>query len=385
VNDVPDALRRPRAPLVVMTRAAALSLLFAALGAVQTDRPQHSAAIATIDSLLAATYPASGPGAAVLVARGGRVLLRKGYGLANVERGVAVAPETVFRIASVTKVFAATAVLMLTDEGRIALDSPAATYLPDYPAAGRGITVRHLLSHSAGLPEYLDRPDVFAFVGQERPVLDLVASFRDRPPVFAPGERDAYSNSNYILLGASLEHVAGVGFGELVRTRIFEPLGMRSTACVAPLAGVAGLAEAYEPERTGAGQPDWSRLVVARPYTMSALHAAGGCVSSLDDLFRFHEALLGGRLLRAETLAYSLAPVRLTGGREGGTSNAGWQLDRVAGRRAVMKGGSLPGVCTWLLTMPDDSLAIVLLTNRSAGQPRCGMLAVRLAGIAVGQ
>jgi CubicO group peptidase (beta-lactamase class C family) len=117
---------------------------------------------------------------------------------------------------------------------------------------------------------------------------------------------------------------------------------------------------------------------------MSALHAAGGCISSVDDLLRFHEALLGGRLLRAETLAHSVSPVRLAGGREGGTSNAGWQLDRVAGRRAVMKGGSLPGVCTWLLTMPDDSLAIVLLTNRTAGQPRCGMLAVRLAGIAIG-
>jgi D-alanyl-D-alanine carboxypeptidase len=365
------------------SRLAALLALALALGA-RGGQAQDSAAVArAIDSILAASYPANGPGAAVLVTRGGRVLLRKGYGLANVERGTAVTPETVFRIASVTKVFAATAALLLADQGRIALDSPVTTYLPDYPAAGRGITVRHLLSHTAGLPEYLDRPDVFAFVGQERPVQDLVASFRDRPAVFAPGERDAYSNSGYILLGAILERVSGIGFGELVRTRIFAPLGMRSTACAAPLAGVAGLAEAYEPERTAGGPPDWNRLVVARPYTMSALHAAGGCVSTVDDLFRFEDALIGGRLLRAETLAHSLAPVRLAGGREGGTSNGGWQLDRVAGRRAAMKGGALPGVCTWLLAVPDDSLAVVLLTNRSAGQPRCGMLAVQAAGIAI--
>jgi len=375
----------PRGIRVSDRRWAALLALALALG-VRSGHAQDSAAVATaIDHALTEAYSANGPGAAILVSRAGRVILRKGYGLANVERDTAVTPETVFRIASVTKVFAATAALMLADQGRIALDSPVTTYLPDYPAAGRGITVRHLLSHTAGLPEYLDRPDVFAFVGQERPVQDLVASFRDRPAVFAPGERDAYSNSNYILLGAILERVSGVGFGELVRTRIFGPLGMRSTACAAPLAGVAGLAEAYEPERTTAGQPDWNRLVVARPYAMSALHAAGGCVSSVDDLFRFEVALIGGRLLRAETLAHSLAPVRLAGGREGGTSNGGWQLDRVAGRRAVMKGGSLPGVCTWLLAMPDDSLAVVLLTNRSAGQPRCGMLAVRLAGIAIGR
>jgi D-alanyl-D-alanine carboxypeptidase len=165
-----------------LTAALALALAFAPRGA----QAQDSAAVATaIDRTLTEAYPANGPGAAILVARGGRVLLRKGYGLANVERGTAVTPETVFRIASVTKVFTATAVLMLADQGRIALDSPVTTYLPDYPAAGRGITVRHLLSHSAGLPEYLDRPDVFAFVGQERPVQDLVASFRDRPAVFA--------------------------------------------------------------------------------------------------------------------------------------------------------------------------------------------------------
>lgn len=376
---------RPDPRRVVWDAGRTLLIATVVAVAVRTARAQDSAAAArTIDSILAATYAPGGPGAAFLLTRGGRAILRRGYGLANVERGTAVTPETVFRIASIAKVFASTAALMLADEGRLALDSPVNAYLSDYPATGRRITIRHLLSHTAGLPEYLDRPDVFAFVGQERPVEDLVASFRDRPPAFAPGEREAYGNSGYILLGAILERVSGLGFGELVRTRIFAPLGMRSTACAAPLAGVVGLAEGYEPQRVGGGEPDWSRLVVARPFTMSALHAAGGCVSTLDDLSRFTEALLGGRLLRSETLGRSLEPVRLAGGRLGGTSNGGWQLDPVAGRRAAMKGGALPGVCTWLLMMPDDDLVIIFLTNRTAGQPRCGMLAVRLAGIAIG-
>ena len=366
--------------------AAALPVaLILAPAACRGQRPDRAGIVAAMDRTLSEAYPANGPGAAILVSRGGNVLLRKGYGLANVERGTPVTPETVFRIASVTKTFTATAVLMLADQGRLALDSPVTAYLPSAPSSWRGITVRHLLSHSSGLAEYLDRPDFRDFVGGERTLEELIGSFRERPASFSPGERDTYSNSNYILLGAIIERVTGTAFAAFVGASIFDPLGMRSTACNAPLSGVSGLAEGYEPSRSAGGEPDWSRLVVARPYTLSSIYAAGGCVSTVDDISRFHDALLGGRLLRAETLAHSFAPVQLAGGRLGGTSYGGWQLDRINGRGAAMKGGSMPGTCTWFVTVPDEGLAVILLTNRSPGQPRCGGLTVRLAGIAAGR
>jgi CubicO group peptidase (beta-lactamase class C family) len=231
---------------------------------------------------------------------------------------------------------------------------------------------------------YLDRPDSMQWARNEYTVQQLIDSFKDRPASFAPGEKSVYSNSNYILLGAIIENVSGLSYGEFLKRRIFDPLGMKSTFCDGSLAGVPRLASAYEPAGIAAGQPDWNRLVVARPYTMTALYAAGGCLSSLEDLAKFNDALRKGTLLSREVLVRSYQPVALNNGALASTSYGGWQLDRINGRRAAMRGGALPGVCTWLLTMPDEDVTVILLTNRTPGQPRCGMLAVRLAGMALG-
>jgi CubicO group peptidase (beta-lactamase class C family) len=354
------------------------------LTACAGESPSTASVESEIDRILSEEYPASQPGASFLVAKAGDVILKKGYGLADIERGTTVTPGTVFRIASLTKMFTSTAILMLAEQGRLGLDDPLTRHLPDYPASGQGVAIHHLLTHASGLAEYLDRPDFMEWVGSERTVMELIDSFKDRPSSFGPGERDAYSNSNYILLGAIIEQVSGLSFAEFVRASIFDPLGMRSTSCGGPLRGIAGLAEAYEPALTAADEPDWTRPVVARPYTMSALYAAGGCVSSVEDLFVFHEALLRGRLLSQVFLAQSFVPVELRDGSAGGTAYGGWQLDRIDGHRAAMKGGSMPGACTWFLMVPDDSLAVILLSNRTPGRPRCGMLTVRLAGIALG-
>jgi CubicO group peptidase (beta-lactamase class C family) len=313
--------------------------------------------------------------------RAGEVLLAKGYGLADVEQDLPVTPATVFRLASITKVFTSTAVLMLADRGMLDLDDAVIDLLPEYPSFGRAMTVQHLMAHTAGLPEYLDRADFAEFIRRDYTAEQLIDSFRDRPRRFAPGERDAYSNANYLLLGAIIERVSGLSYAEFLRINVFDPLSMGGTACNAALTGRSQLAEAYEPMRNADGEPDWTRFVVARPYTMSSLYSAGGCVSSAEDLSAFHDALFGGRLLSEARLAHSLEPVRLAGGEVGSTANGGWQVARIGGHAAVMKGGSMPGVCTWYLAVPDEALAIILLSNRTPGQPRCGRLTVRLAGI----
>jgi len=350
-------------------------------GAAANDPRQ---AAARIDSLLSQEYPAGEPGAAVLVSRAGAVILKKSYGLADIERKVPVTSETVFRIASVTKMFTATAALMLAEKNQLTLDDAAAKILPASPAAWRQITVRHLLSHTSGLADYLDRPDSMAWARSEYTVQDLVDAVKARPPIFAPGERSVYNNSGYILLGAIIEKLSGVTFSQFVETNLFRPLGMTSTSCGGTLKDVPRLATAYEPARTADDQLDWSRLLVARPYTMSALYTAGGCLSSLEDLARFHEGLRSGRLVGRASLAESYEAVRLNGGTTGTTSRGGWQIDNVQGRRALMRSGALPGACTSFLVMPDEDIAVILLTNRTPGKPRCGMLAVQIAGIAVG-
>jgi CubicO group peptidase (beta-lactamase class C family) len=341
-------------------------------------------AASSIDSLLSQEYPAGEPGAAVLVSRGGTAILKRGYGLANTERKVPVTPETVFRLASVTKMFTGTAILMLAERNQLALDDPVAKILPASPASGP-ITVRHLLSHTAGLADYLDRPDSMAWARNEHTVQDLVDAFKNKRASFEPGQKTAYSNSNYVLLGAIIEKVSGLSFGQFVKTNLFEPLGMTSTSCEGRFDDIPGLATAYEPARTPDDQPDWSRLLVARPYTMSALYTAGGCVSSVEDLARFHEGVFRGRVIGRRALSENFEPARLNSGSAGTMSLGGWQLDTIQGRRAAMRGGALPGVCTWFLMMPDEDVVVILLSNRTPGKPRCGMLAVQIAGIAAGE
>jgi len=370
----------------VLGLAVAAPLVLACGGAAARGNAQGglSPVAARIHRLLVESYPPNEPGAAVFVSKAGTVILEKGYGLADTERKVPVSPETVFRLASVTKMFTATAVLMLAEKKQIALDDAVVKSLPASPASWQQITVRHLLSHTSGLADYLDRPNSMEWARNEYTVQELIDAFKDRPASFAPGEKNVYSNSNYVLLGAIIERLSGVTFGQFVETNLFRPLGMTSTSCGGTLKDVPRLATAYEPARTADDQLDWSRLLVARPYTMSAVYTAGGCLSSLEDLARFHEGLRTGKLVGRAPLAESYEPVRLNNGSSGTMSRGGWQIDKVQGRRALMRLGALPGACTSFLIMPDEDIVVILLSNRTPGKPRCGMLSVQIAGIAVG-
>jgi len=376
-----DTRRIGTARMPGMVPAGLILLIVGGMFACGIGQASRSQVAERIDGLLSDEYPSDKPGAAVLAARGGSIILKKGFGLADIERKTPATSATVFRLASVTKMIAGMAVLTLAGKGQLALNDPVTKFLPDSPAAWSHITVRHLLSHTAGLPDYLDRPDSMAWARSEHTVTDLIDAFRGKAASFAPGDKAVYSNSNYILLGAILEKVSGVSFGRFVKANIFEPLGMTSTSCEGRFDGIPGLAAAYEPARAPDGQLDWSRLLVARPYTMSALYTAGACVSSIEDLARFHEGLAGGKVVEERALAESFEPARLANGSADAMAAGGWQLDRIAGHRAVMHGGALPGVCTWFLMMPDEDILVILLSNRTPGKPRCGMLAVEIARI----
>ena len=234
---------RPTLP-IGFTAVAALSiaallgllLVWTLLPPADTEDQQLAA---HIDHLLTTTFQASEPGAAVIVVRNGQVLLRKGYGLANLELGVPVAPEMVFRLGSITKQFTAVAVLMLVDQGSVSLDDDITTFLPDYPTHGHTITIKQLLTHTSGIPSYTDLPELPSLWRNDLTLDELIALFKDQPLDFAPGAQWAYSNSGYVLLGAVIEKVSGMGYGEFVQQRIFTPLGMThssydSTAQIVP-------------------------------------------------------------------------------------------------------------------------------------------------------
>jgi CubicO group peptidase (beta-lactamase class C family) len=218
-------------PSNLITTIAALAILVTMVTLptatfAQSTGQDDEALAGQLDQRLSDLFKPDAPGAAVLVVRGGEVILRKGYGLANLELGVPIQPEMVFRLGSVTKQFTAMAILMLSEEGKLALTDDITKYLPDYPTHGQTITIEHLLTHTGGIKEYSSVPTWPALSHTDVTPQELVAVFQNEPLDFAPGERWAYSNSGYILLGAIIEKVSGLSYAEFIQQRIFTPLGM---------------------------------------------------------------------------------------------------------------------------------------------------------------
>lgn len=329
-----------------------------------------------LDAVAAAAFAGDGPGAAVLVVRDGKILLRKGYGLADLELGVAVRPEMVFRIGSITKQFTAVAVLMLAEEGKLDLASPITTYLPEYPEPEAVVTVEHLLTHTSGIPSYTDLAEWLPLQRKDMSLEELIDMFKDRPLEFSPGERWAYNNSGYILLGAIIEQASGMSYQEFVRRRIFEPLGMTSSyyGDVDPI--IPGRVRGYARGKDG---------FINAPYlSMTQPYSAGSLMSTVDDLAVWNEALFAGSVVKSETLRRALAPFRLSDGRSTGYG-FGWMMSSHGGHALVEHGGGIHGFTCHAIAVPEEKAYVVVLTNSTAGGERSPEAAAfRLAALALG-
>ena len=219
----------PSRRTAVLAAAGTLLLLWSSAAAPAAP-PAVAAPIAAIDALLRGSFPAERPGAAVIVVKDGRTLFRKAYGMANLELGVPLQPDMVFRLGSITKQFTATAILMLAEEGKLSLQDPIEKHLPGYPTQGHVITIEHLLTHTSGIQSYTDLPGwMTSRIQGPMTVTELIDGFKKEPMQFAPGEKWAYNNSGFILLGAIVEKASGKTYEAFVRERIFLPLGMTSS------------------------------------------------------------------------------------------------------------------------------------------------------------
>jgi CubicO group peptidase (beta-lactamase class C family) len=166
----------------------------------------------------------------VIVVKDGRTLFRRAYGMADLELGVPLQPDMVFRLGSITKQFTAVAILMLAEEGKLSLQDPIEKHLPGYPTQGHVITVEHLLTHTSGIQSYTDMPGwMTSRILAPMTVQELIDGFKKEPMQFAPGTRWVYNNSAYVLLGAIVEKASGKTYEAFVRERIFQPLGMSSS------------------------------------------------------------------------------------------------------------------------------------------------------------
>lgn len=306
----------------------------------------------SLDAIVAARFQPGLPGVAALVVKDGKPVLRKGYGMANVELGVPVRPEHVFRIGSTTKLFTATAVMLLVDDGRIALDAPVSRYLPEAPRHWDKVTIEHLLAHTSGIPNLtLDSGYWRTTARLEHTLDELVAPARKRALDFAPGARFAYNNTGYHLLAQVVEKIAGEEFFAFVERRIVRPLGLMHTGAGDDATLHPGLVTGY---RAGPS-PAW-------PIASSNLHAAGGMVSTVDDLAAFMLALQAGKLVSPAGVRRMNSDHVLPNGEKTGYGLGAW-LRTVNGRRLVGHGGYILNFYSQLEMDIDSGIVTVTLHN----------------------
>jgi len=303
------------------------------------------------------------PGVAVLVASDGRILFQGGYGFADVEKKTPITPETRFRIGSVTKQFTAAAILKLAEEGKLAIGDPLAKYFPDVPNA-QSITLRHLLTHTSGLHSYTDRPDFSSEVTTPIAPADLIASIQKDTPEFAPGTNFKYCNSGYFLLGEIVAKVSGKSLADYLRTTFFEPLGLKNTGIYVNATPPPGVALGYA-VTNGLATP-------ALDWDMSWAGGAGAIDSTVGDLFRWTEALHGGRVVNAGSLKAMTTPNPLPPGVNGLNYGFGLVVSEFQRLPAIWHNGGLEGWSSNLVWLPDQKVTLVALAN--ARPPAPGLL-----------
>ena len=344
--------------------------------AVAAPRAAAPTSAAQMDALLKGAYPADRPGAAAIVVKDGKVLYRKAYGMASLELGVPLQPDMVFRLGSLTKQFTATAILMLVEDGMLALDDPIEKHLAGYPTQGHRITIEHLLTHTSGIQSYTDMPGwMTSRILADMTVTELVDGFKREPMQFAPGDKYRYNNSAYILLGAIIEKVSGKTYEAFLKERIFEPLGMKSTSY--------GSNEPVIPRRVPGYTQEGDVSKTARYLSMTQPYAAGALVSTVDDLALWDASLYTEKLLKRASLERMWTPFATRDGKST-KYGYGWAISEVRGRRTVEHGGGIFGFATHALRLPDERVYVAVLCNSAPPPASPNLVARKLAALAIG-
>lgn len=302
------------------------------------------------------------PGVAVLVSKGGQIVFAGGYGLANLKTGEKIGAETVFRIGSITKQFAATALLLLVDEGKLALDDKLSKFYPDWPR-GDEITVHQLLTHTSGMTSFTSLPN---FAPYEPTTADeVIATFKNQPQVFEPGTEYQYNNSGYFLVGEIASEVAGKPYQQLLKERIFDAAGMKRTGAHRPELDL-------EPEARGylRGSEGESWELPDQDWHMSHAGAAGEFYATIGDLHRWNEAIFNGAALKPETRAAAHRPGGIEPDsdlvtKENLSYGYGWVADDFQGLHMIWHNGGFPGFYAKLTRFPEHEMTVVALSNSS--------------------
>jgi CubicO group peptidase (beta-lactamase class C family) len=327
-----------------------------------------------IDSLFIKYDGTDVPGASVMIIKDGKVIYKRGYGLADLEAKEPVTPSACFRLASVTKQFTAMSVMILAGRKKLSYDNTLSDYFPDFPSSGKKITVRHLLNHVSGLIAYEDVMPESTMV----PLLDndVLALLKKKDSTyFAPGAEYRYSNSGYALLALIVEKVSGMSFAQFLRENIFAPLQM--TSSVAYEKGISTVPNRAYGYSLRDSSDEKSFIRTDQSMTSSVL-GDGGIYSSTEDLFKWDQSLYTTKLVSSTTLDQAFTPNILHDGKNS-EYGFGWRISTYRETRCLHHSGSTIGFRNEIQRYPEKHFSVIVLTNRDDGDP--GALAYRIADI----
>lgn len=303
----------------------------------------------------------------ILMARGDHILLKKGYGMANLEHNVVNTPKTKFRLGSITKQFTATVIMQLQEKGLLQINDPIKNYYPDYPH-GEIIAFHHLLTHTSGIPSFTGFLEYGEMMIKPLSLEEIISTFKDKPLEFEPGEKFKYSNSGYVLLGYLVEKISGQPYAEYIQKNIFEPLEMINSGY--------DYNHMVLPNRASGYSLNKDEFINAAYIDMKIPHGAGAIYSTVEDLYIWDRALYTERILSKDSLEKMFTPFK---------SNYayGWSVRDLFDRKLIGHSGGINGFVTNIARFPDEDACIIVLSNLDRSQ--MSKISLDLAAILFGE
>jgi CubicO group peptidase (beta-lactamase class C family) len=329
---------------------------------------------AEYDRMLSEKFRQGETGCATLVAKDGQIIYKKAFGMADLELNVPMQPEMVFRIGSITKQFTAVAILQLMEQGKLSLQDDITKYIPDYPTHGYNITIEHLLTHTSGIKSYTDVREFQKYERQDMKPEEAINTFKNLPMEFAPGTKWNYNNSGYFLLGYIIEKVSGKTYQEYIDENFFKPLGMTGSCYGNDSRIIRNRASGYQPGKDGVQNADFLSMLL--PYS------AGSIMSTVEDLFRWNQALHSYKLVSRESLDKAFTEYKLVSGKGTGYGY-GWFLSQLQGSKTIEHGGGINGFLTNAIYFPEEDLFVALFSNNTSIGP--DFTSQKMAALALGK
>jgi CubicO group peptidase (beta-lactamase class C family) len=322
-----------------------------------TAQSQQDASLARkLDELIKQRLPAVGPGCVVLVAKKGQIIYKKAFGISDLRSKKPMLTDMIFRIGSMTKQYTAIAILQLVEQGKIALQDTIQRYATEFPSKGHPITIENVLSQTSGIPDYLTLQNHDP--AKDRDVYTPaqgVDYFKDAALNFTPGSKFEYSNSNFYLLGYIIERVTGQSYDSYIKEHLLKPAGLNHTYYIYKGENIPNLTPGYS-------RPDGKNWEPAELQDPTVMYATGGLTSTVEDIFKWHQALSAGKPISTQTLKKAYTPFKLA---DGSLSEYayGWFIRDLDGSTTIEHSGSTDGYQTDEIYLPDEDVFIVALFN----------------------